>query len=114
MQWQELIRDMKVLKQRNSGAVAEITSIEYDSRQVRAGSVFVAMRGGATDGSRYVAAAFAQGAAGIVTDSQGAFAQLAEAYPALPLLYAEHGRPRSRNSRPRSLGIRSAGFELLA
>jgi UDP-N-acetylmuramoyl-L-alanyl-D-glutamate--2,6-diaminopimelate ligase len=92
MQWQKLIRDVASLGQRNSNAQVAITSVEYDSRRVRRGSVFVAMRGGATDGNRYIATAVAQGAAGIVTDSQEAFAQLAEAHPALPLLYAEHGR----------------------
>lgn len=92
MHWQELIREVTSLDQRNSGASAAITGVEYDSRQVRPGSVFVAMRGGATDGNRYVAAAVAQGAAGVATDSREAFSQLASTYPDLPILFVEHGR----------------------
>ncbi|MFC5864077.1 UDP-N-acetylmuramoyl-L-alanyl-D-glutamate--2,6-diaminopimelate ligase [Acidicapsa dinghuensis] len=92
MQWQELIRDVKSLEQRNSSAQADIISIEYDSRRVSADSVFVAMRGGATDGNRYIATAVAQRTAGIVTDSQESFRQLAVTNPALPLLLVEHGR----------------------
>ena len=37
-----------------------------------AGDVFVAMRGEATDGNRYIDAAVAQGAAAVVTDSREA------------------------------------------
>jgi UDP-N-acetylmuramoyl-L-alanyl-D-glutamate--2,6-diaminopimelate ligase len=47
----------------------EITGVEYDSRRVRPGQVFVAMRGETTDGNRYVEAALAAGAAAVVTDS---------------------------------------------
>lgn len=92
MQWRELIGEVKSLAQRNSSAQAEVTSVEYDSRQVRPGAVFVAMRGGATDGNRYATAAVVQGAAGIVTDSHETFMQLAKAHPLMPLLYVEHGR----------------------
>lgn len=47
----------------------EITGVEYDSRRVRPGQVFVAMRGETTDGNRYLEAAIAAGAAAVVTDS---------------------------------------------
>ena len=47
----------------------EITGVEYDSRRVRPGQVFVAMRGETTDGNRYVDAAITAGAAAVVTDS---------------------------------------------
>ncbi|MGH9669108.1 MAG: UDP-N-acetylmuramoyl-L-alanyl-D-glutamate--2,6-diaminopimelate ligase [Terriglobales bacterium] len=47
----------------------EIAGVEYDSRRVRPGQVFVAMRGETTDGNRYVEAAIAAGAAAVVTDS---------------------------------------------
>ena len=46
----------------------EITGVEYDSRRVRPGQVFVAMRGETTDGNRYVEAAIAAGAVAVVTD----------------------------------------------
>jgi UDP-N-acetylmuramoyl-L-alanyl-D-glutamate--2,6-diaminopimelate ligase len=35
-------------------APVEVTGVEYDSRRVGAGSVFVAMRGGTADGNRYI------------------------------------------------------------
>ena len=55
-----------------SGGNPEITGVEYDSRRVRPGNVFVAMRGGTTDGSRFIDAAVANGAVAVVTDSPDA------------------------------------------
>jgi UDP-N-acetylmuramoyl-L-alanyl-D-glutamate--2,6-diaminopimelate ligase len=52
-----------------SGGNPEITGVEYDSRRVRPGNVFVAMRGGTTDGSRYIDVAVGNGAVAVVTDS---------------------------------------------
>jgi len=91
MQWNELIRDVAALDQGASSSIA-IAGVEYDSRRVHAGSVFVAMRGGATDGNRYIDNAVHQGASGIVTDSPEAFAQLAVNHPGTPRLLVEHGR----------------------
>ena len=91
MQWNELIHDVAHLEQGASSGIA-ITGVEYDSRRVRAGSVFVAMRGGTTDGNRYIDNAIHQGASGIVTDSPEAFAQLAASHPDTPRLLVEHGR----------------------
>jgi UDP-N-acetylmuramoyl-L-alanyl-D-glutamate--2,6-diaminopimelate ligase len=93
MQWNELIRDVRAVSaDSNSGYEAEIAGVEYDSRQVRTGSIFVAMRGGTTDGNRYIDAAVRQGAAGIVTDSEEAFAEIGTVHPAIPRLLVEHGR----------------------
>src|SRR5580698_5218581 len=91
MQWNELIRDVAALAQGPSSDIA-ITGVEYDSRRMQAGSVFVAMRGGTTDGNRYIDAAIQQGAAGILTDSPEVFAQLATNHPNTPRLFVEHGR----------------------
>jgi UDP-N-acetylmuramoyl-L-alanyl-D-glutamate--2,6-diaminopimelate ligase len=97
MQWNELIRDVAAISAGPMPAEvaafeAAITGVEYDSRRVVAGSVFVAMRGGTTDGNRYIDAAIRQGATGIVTDSSEAFAQLAADHPETPCLLVEHGR----------------------
>jgi UDP-N-acetylmuramoyl-L-alanyl-D-glutamate--2,6-diaminopimelate ligase len=46
----------------------DITSLCYDSRQARAGALFVAMRGEHTDGHTYVQAALDRGAAAIVVE----------------------------------------------
>ena len=91
MHWIELA--VEIANQANGGSAnPEIAGVEYDSRRVAAGSVFVAMRGGTTDGNRYIASALKQGAAGIVTDSAEAFALLASEHPAVPRLLVEHGR----------------------
>ncbi len=76
----------------SSGAAAEIGSVEYDSRRVGPGAAFVAMRGGTTDGNRYIDAAIAQGAAAIVTDSAEAYAKLRRERPELAAARVEHGR----------------------
>jgi UDP-N-acetylmuramoyl-L-alanyl-D-glutamate--2,6-diaminopimelate ligase len=47
----------------------DITGVEYDSRRVKPGFLFVAMKGEATDGSRFIDKAIANGAVAIVSDS---------------------------------------------
>jgi UDP-N-acetylmuramoyl-L-alanyl-D-glutamate--2,6-diaminopimelate ligase len=48
----------------------QVTGVEYDSRRVKPGDVFVAMRGESSDGNRFVDRAFAAGAVAVVTDSE--------------------------------------------
>lgn len=48
------------------GADAEVTAVRVDSREVTAGSLFVAVPGFASDGHRYVQAALSQGAAALL------------------------------------------------
>jgi UDP-N-acetylmuramoyl-L-alanyl-D-glutamate--2,6-diaminopimelate ligase len=79
-----------------------VAGIEYDSRNVRPGSVFVAMKGGSTDGNRYVDKAIASGALGIITDSAQKFDHLLVFEAGLPALEVEHGR--------RALAEASAAF----
>ena len=62
---------------RRSGADPEITGIEYDSRRVAPGVLFVAMRGESVDGNRFIASALEKGAAAILTDSSDAMAEWA-------------------------------------
>jgi len=97
MQWNELTRNVTAVSTgpipaANGLPGVTITGVEYDSRSVVAGSVFVAMRGGTTDGNRFIESAICQGAAAVVTDSADAFAQLAESHPHLPRLLVGHGR----------------------
>jgi UDP-N-acetylmuramoyl-L-alanyl-D-glutamate--2,6-diaminopimelate ligase len=56
-------------------STADVTGVQYDSRRVRPGNVFVAMAGGTTDGNRYIDGAIERGAAAIVTDSPTAYAE---------------------------------------
>ncbi len=90
MQWKEALSGVEVLQR--SAADAEVCGVEYDSRRVRRGDVFVAMRGGTTDGNRYIEKAIAQGAAAVVTDSAEAFATVREAHPELAVAQVERGR----------------------
>lgn len=53
-----------------SDADPEITGIAADSRDVRPGYLFVAVKGGADDGARYIADAVAAGAAALLTHRQ--------------------------------------------
>ena len=53
MNWHDLISEVASIGSAGSSD-APVSGIEYDSRRVRPGSVFVAMKGGSTDGNRYV------------------------------------------------------------
>jgi UDP-N-acetylmuramoyl-L-alanyl-D-glutamate--2,6-diaminopimelate ligase len=88
MRWNPLIQDVASVSQ-SGDSDADLCGIEYDSRRVVAGSVFVAMRGGTTDGNRYIETALKQGASAIVTDSPEAFAALPST---TPRILVEHGR----------------------
>jgi len=91
MLWQELIAEITAVGSSGS-STQPITGIEYDSRRVRAGSVFVAMKGGTTDGNRYVDKAVAAGAVGIITDSSQTFDHLLVYKSETPVVEVEHGR----------------------
>jgi UDP-N-acetylmuramoyl-L-alanyl-D-glutamate--2,6-diaminopimelate ligase len=90
MQWADALREVSVIE--SAGVAGEVTSVEYDSRRVRAGTAFVAMRGGTTDGNRYVDAAIPQGATAIVTDSRDAYTKLRLEHPKIAVACVEHGR----------------------
>ncbi|MGA7850212.1 MAG: UDP-N-acetylmuramoyl-L-alanyl-D-glutamate--2,6-diaminopimelate ligase [Terriglobales bacterium] len=66
MNFQQLLQGAEVLSQSGNTAVA---GVEYDSRRVRPGTVFVAMKGETSDGNRFIDQAIAAGAVAIVTDS---------------------------------------------
>jgi len=50
----------------------EISGLQYDSRRVQPGDLFVAFRGEKTDGNRYIEAAVVAGAVAVVSDSADA------------------------------------------
>jgi UDP-N-acetylmuramoyl-L-alanyl-D-glutamate--2,6-diaminopimelate ligase len=83
---------------------AEIAGLQYDSRQVKSGDCFIAMRGETTDGNRYIDVAIANGAAAVVTDSTQekprpgvAWAQVPHGRRALARLSANfYGRPAEK------------------
>ena len=91
MNWKDLADEVTAIGA-GGGSDEPITGVEYDSRKLRPGSVFVAMKGGSTDGNRYVDKAIAAGALGIITDSAQTFDHLLVFQPGLPILEVEHGR----------------------
>ncbi|HVI06805.1 MAG TPA: UDP-N-acetylmuramoyl-L-alanyl-D-glutamate--2,6-diaminopimelate ligase [Candidatus Binatia bacterium] len=68
MTFQQLLDGAEVLTQSGN---AEVSSVEYDSRRVKPGSLFLAMRGESSDGNRFIDQAIKSGAVAIVTDSAG-------------------------------------------
>jgi UDP-N-acetylmuramoyl-L-alanyl-D-glutamate--2,6-diaminopimelate ligase len=70
----------------------EVSGVEYDSRRVGRGGVFVAMRGEATDGNRYIEAAIAAGAAAVVTDSAEVYERLRRDHSQIGAAFVERGR----------------------
>ncbi|HET8636564.1 MAG TPA: Mur ligase domain-containing protein, partial [Acidobacteriaceae bacterium] len=90
MRVDEVLREVACV--RRAGGNAEVAGVEYDSRLVVPGSLFVAMRGESTDGNRYIEKAIEAGAAAVVTDSAAAFDESAQKYPDLALAEVTHGR----------------------
>jgi UDP-N-acetylmuramoyl-L-alanyl-D-glutamate--2,6-diaminopimelate ligase len=101
MNWKELASEVTAVGA-GGDSDHQVTGVEYDSRRVRPGSVFIAMKGGSTDGNRYVEKAIAAGALGIITDSAHKFDHLLVFQPGLPVLEVEDGR--------RALAQASAAF----
>ena len=66
MTFQNLLDGAEFLSQSGN---PDITGVEYDSRRVKPGCVFVAMRGESSDGNRFIDQAIQAGAVAIVTDS---------------------------------------------
>jgi UDP-N-acetylmuramoyl-L-alanyl-D-glutamate--2,6-diaminopimelate ligase len=101
MNWKELAAEVTAV---GAGGASEepITGIEYDSRKIKPGAVFVAMKGGSTDGNRYIDKAIKAGALGLITDSSNTFDHLLVYQAGVPVLEVEHGR--------RALAEASAAF----
>jgi UDP-N-acetylmuramoyl-L-alanyl-D-glutamate--2,6-diaminopimelate ligase len=101
MTFRQLLEGAEILSQSGNPAVA---GVEYDSRCVGKGSVFVAMKGESSDGNRYIDQAIAAGAVAIVTDSANeqprpgvAWAQVPHGRRALARLSANfYKRPAER------------------
>lgn len=66
MTFQQLLDGAEVLAHSGDPGVS---GVEYDSRRVKPGSVFVAMRGESSDGNHFIDHAISAGAVGVVTDS---------------------------------------------
>ena len=84
MTFQQLLQGAEVLSQSGNPGV---TGVEYDSRRVRPGNVFVAMKGETSDGNRFIDKAIAAGALAVVTDSAAESPRPGVAWAQVP-----HGR----------------------
>ncbi len=84
MTFQHLLNGAEVLSVSGN---PDITGVEYDSRRVKPGSLFVAMRGESSDGNRFIDAAIRAGAVAVVTDSPAEAPREGVAWAVVP-----HGR----------------------
>jgi UDP-N-acetylmuramoyl-L-alanyl-D-glutamate--2,6-diaminopimelate ligase len=84
MTFQQVLDGAEVLAQSGDPAVS---SVEYDSRRVKPGCVFVAMRGESSDGNQFIDQAIQAGAVAVVTDSAEEKPRLGVAWAVVP-----HGR----------------------
>src|SRR5438270_2800153 len=66
MTFQYLLDGAEILSQSGN---PEVTGVEYDSRRVKPGALFVAMQGETSDGNRFIDQAIQAGAVAVVTDS---------------------------------------------
>jgi len=101
MTFQQLLQGAEFLSQSGNPGIG---GVEYDSRRVRPGTVFVAMKGETSDGNRFIDQAIAAGAVAVVTDSAAemprpsvAWAQVVHGRRALARLSANfYKRPAER------------------
>ena len=92
MKFSDLLNGAEVLAQSGD---PQVTGIEYDSRRVKPGNVFIAMKGESSDGNRFIDKAIAAGAVAVITDSDRQPAKIAWAR-------VSHGR--------RALAVASSNF----
>jgi UDP-N-acetylmuramoyl-L-alanyl-D-glutamate--2,6-diaminopimelate ligase len=92
MNFLDLLAGVELLAQSGN---PQVTGVEYDSRRVKPGDVFVAMRGESSDGNQFIERAISAGAVAVVTDSDRALGNVAWAR-------VSHGR--------RTLAVLSANF----
>jgi len=90
MNSEQVFRGVSATEWRGTGV--DVGGVEYDSRRVSAGDLFVAMRGGSADGNKFIDSALAKGAVAVVTDSREAFETLRMKHQDVPAALVLHGR----------------------
>ncbi|HET9099096.1 MAG TPA: UDP-N-acetylmuramoyl-L-alanyl-D-glutamate--2,6-diaminopimelate ligase [Acidobacteriaceae bacterium] len=90
MQFEETLRTVQMRDR--AGTNPWIRDVVYDSRNVSAGALFVAMHGGTTDGNRFVENALQQGAVALVTDSELTWRKIRAQHSELAVALVDHGR----------------------
>ncbi|HXE91269.1 MAG TPA: UDP-N-acetylmuramoyl-L-alanyl-D-glutamate--2,6-diaminopimelate ligase [Terriglobales bacterium] len=84
MTFRQLLDGVETLAQRGN---PEITGLQYDSRRISPGDLFVAMRGETTDGNRFIEDAIACGAVAVVSDTTES-----APHPGIAWAHVPHGR----------------------
>ena len=84
MTFQQLLYGAEILAQSGNPS---ISGVEYDSRRVKPGDAFVAMRGESSDGNKFIDKAIAMGAVAVVSDSSSEQPRTEVAWAQVP-----HGR----------------------
>lgn len=84
MTFEHLLDGAEVLSQSGN---PDVSGVEYDSRRVMPGSLFLAMRGETSDGNRFIDSAIRSGAVAVVTDSPSEKIREGVAWAVVP-----HGR----------------------
>jgi UDP-N-acetylmuramoyl-L-alanyl-D-glutamate--2,6-diaminopimelate ligase len=84
MTFEQLLQGAEVLSRAGNPPVS---GLEYDSRRVKPGYLFVAMRGESSNGNKFIDKAIAAGAVAVVTDSAAE-----KPRPGLAWAQVEHGR----------------------
>ncbi len=91
MQWKQALGALTTIATGGRTDI-EVRDVQYDSRRVHAGDVFVAMRGGSADGNHFIQTALRQGAAVLLTDSDEVFTKLQKTQPELAVALVASGR----------------------
>jgi len=84
MNFQQLLHGAEILAQSGNPAVS---GLEYDSRRIKRGDVFVAMHGGSSNGNTFIDRAITSGAVAIVSDDATQVPRTGVAWAQVP-----HGR----------------------
>jgi len=84
MTFQQLLQGAEILSRSGD---ASVSGLEYDSRRIKPGDLFVAMKGDSSDGNKFIDRAIAAGATAVVTDSAEANPREGVAWALVP-----HGR----------------------
>ncbi len=90
MNWDSLVADVTTLASTRSALT--VSGVEYDSRKLRNGSIFVAIKGGVTDGNNFIEAAVAQGVAGIITDTTSVYDSVRQKHSHVGVALVKFGR----------------------
>ena len=80
----QLLHGAEVLAQSGN---PNVSGLEYDSRKVKPGDAFIAMRGETSDGNKFIDRAITAGAVAIVSDSASEIPRAGVAWVQVP-----HGR----------------------